>query len=1027
MAQNYWRYLKYKNMSYSSINVAEIQVFSGGNAIPIQSITSNIAPTSGSLTQLYDGDLVTKLQFLDPSPYILEMIIDLGAGINQTITQLVTIHGASHLGMRFFVSLDNTNWTQVPDSTTGAATQTWDVIPDAGVTNLAIALAPPAIKAVSKLKTPTLYKAIPLAPPAIKSKTKITADVSKAAAGLIALGATLKAVSKLTPPTLSKTSPVAQALAASLKAVSKVTAPLSTVDTYAAHTWVTPTSGTYTDAVTVTINSDDPTATIRYTLDGSAPDLSSAIYSTPLAITSTKTLKWYSKDPAGNIESAQTANYTVVESAMIGTQPNYIYCYDRAENLIAILDNMKPTTCPFYGAQLKEVMGGEYTLQFTVPYDHADAKLLAQDGYVIVKDINESYQLFCITRFEDQHGVYAERTVFCEQAQIELLDEVIESLTIAVGATATEGLTQILSGTRWTLGTVTDPTTISTPFVLNNTDRLNALRLFAARWRGDMTFRFEIYDKTFYRYIDFEQLKGVYTGRRFEYTQDIQEVTREIDTSQIKTALIGVGGNEDTPVDFSGVTWTTPTNPTNKPAGQRYVESPTAKTKWGRLNASGQRSHLWGFYKNSEDTDPANLLQDTWEALQRNLEPKIKYSVKVVDLSRLLGTGAQILRIGDSVNIIDRDLDIAIQARILERTIDLNAKENSNVVLGEFNETLSATIADQVTPDAPTMPDLSGYLKEGDPIYTSWLTGQISALQNQINASGANVTIDDNGILIVDPNNSNKAMKLGGGIFGLATSKTNNVYNWTAFGTADGFTANNVNTGTLRANSVMILGDTNFYWNGTNLKAVNPANSAEFVALGKIGAEYGLGFTLDGGATYRIKLTKDGFKANNGTTDTFVIDKNGNATFAGTLAAGISLTSPKITGGDITGGTITGQTTVSVGTDLNVGSNIYLNYNATENKMIHFGNGGAAILATPSGTLKFSAMIYNMTEGSVYLGGTAGSANGVHITNDCTFDNAGQSGRSLIKFVSGCDVDFMAGSTVDFTGSTVTGLVARFG
>lgn len=68
--------------------------------------------------------------------------------------------------------------------------------------------------------------------------------------------------------------------------------------------------GTYSSAQTVTLSVNE-TATIYYTLDGSTPTESSPVYSTPLSIPNTTTLKYFAKDSAGNSSAVQTQTYTI--------------------------------------------------------------------------------------------------------------------------------------------------------------------------------------------------------------------------------------------------------------------------------------------------------------------------------------------------------------------------------------------------------------------------------------------------------------------------------------------------------------------------------------------------------------------------------------------------------------------------------------------------------------------------------------------------------------------------------------------
>jgi hypothetical protein len=75
---------------------------------------------------------------------------------------------------------------------------------------------------------------------------------------------------------------------------------------------ISPNGGTFNSSQTVTISANEP-STIYYTLDGSEPTESSSIYSTPITVTSTSTLKVIAKDTAGNITPIPTsANFTII-------------------------------------------------------------------------------------------------------------------------------------------------------------------------------------------------------------------------------------------------------------------------------------------------------------------------------------------------------------------------------------------------------------------------------------------------------------------------------------------------------------------------------------------------------------------------------------------------------------------------------------------------------------------------------------------------------------------------------------------
>jgi len=84
----------------------------------------------------------------------------------------------------------------------------------------------------------------------------------------------------------------------------------STADTTTPVTTASPAAGTYTAAQNVTLTRNE-TGTTYYTTNGTAPTTSSTVYSAPINIAATTTLKYFSRDTAGNSEAVKTGVYTI--------------------------------------------------------------------------------------------------------------------------------------------------------------------------------------------------------------------------------------------------------------------------------------------------------------------------------------------------------------------------------------------------------------------------------------------------------------------------------------------------------------------------------------------------------------------------------------------------------------------------------------------------------------------------------------------------------------------------------------------
>lgn len=109
-----------------------------------------------------------------------------------------------------------------------------------------------------------------------------------------------------------------------------------------------PTGGTFTNSVEVYLSSDVPTATIRYTTDGSTPGVSSPSYTPPLLLTAGATVKAKAYHPDFVTSAMSSATYALTLSAPVISPASGVY---DSGQLITI-------TAPTTGVTLRYTLNG---------------------------------------------------------------------------------------------------------------------------------------------------------------------------------------------------------------------------------------------------------------------------------------------------------------------------------------------------------------------------------------------------------------------------------------------------------------------------------------------------------------------------------------------------------------------------------------------------------------------------------------------------------------------------------------------
>lgn len=268
---------------------------------------------------------------------------------------------------------------------------------------------------------------------------------------------------------------------------------------------------------------------------------------------------------------------------------------------------------------------------------------------------------------------------------------------------AADMLQMVLDGTRWGVGTTYDTGTGSTNFYYISS--LEAIQKIASLFQLEVVFSIVLDPRSHQitrRLVNLYAQQGERTGKRFEYGSNLLSVEREESSENLITALIGRGKGEEIyhtangeaneenkapdgygrRVNFADVVWSTKNgNPVDKPAGQEYVEDPNATAAYG-FDDGKPRIGIEIF---EDITDPGELLQATWSALQTLKRPKVSFKANTLDVGDL--------GLGDTVAIIRHDIKIEYFTRVYKAEHNLLNKKQNTIELGDDFNSQSITSA----------------------------------------------------------------------------------------------------------------------------------------------------------------------------------------------------------------------------------------------------------------------------------------------------------------------------------------------
>ncbi|MED2978186.1 phage tail protein [Bacillus swezeyi] len=443
-------------------------------------------------------------------------------------------------------------------------------------------------------------------------------------------------------------------------------------------------------------------------------------------------------------------------------------------------------------------VNGEKTLTFYVLPTHEQAwgmvetqSIVEFDGeeYVIKKVKEKNAGQLSIKQVEAVHRFFDDM-IGCQQYDIHN-----GSMTFAAA------LTMVFSPTPYTFNII-DSFYAET---FENFGRDNCLSLFKKvldRYGAE----FRIEGKTVY----LEREIGSKTDFQYRYRHNIKVIDKEINTNNLATYIRGYGGKPD--------------DKGNYPIEREYT-SPNAKI-FGIIEADAVVDERITTVEGMDNRLKKTLID----------EPELSITINEVDL-RAAGHSGAAINEGDYGFIIYEPMGVDVEARIVEikETFDVNFKPiNRTVTISNITESQT----DAMTRFSRTSKQFNRLMNGQETLPYNVLDEAVRQATEALQSAQTELVFD-NGIIAVDPTNSNRLVLFNSAGLGVSSDGGQTFENAITY---LGVNTNVLTAGEINTNNIKIIGKNDlFYWDGTALQAYDPSDLNRYVKLNSSGLEIAKG------------------------------------------------------------------------------------------------------------------------------------------------------------------------------------------
>ncbi|HDF1007253.1 TPA: hypothetical protein PDT16_001879 [Staphylococcus aureus] len=285
---------------------------------------------------------------------------------------------------------------------------------------------------------------------------------------------------------------------------------------------------------------------------------------------------------------------------------------------------------------------------------------------VIIRDSNKQWREFIINWVQDNMDGYTE---------IECIASYLADITTAKPyapgkfekKTTSEALKDVLSDTGWEVSEQTEYDGLRTTSWTSYQTRYEVLKQLCTIYKMVLDFYIELSSNTVKgRYVVLKKKNSLFKGKEIEYGKDLVGLTRKIDMSEIKTALIAVGPEND--------------------KGKRLELVVTDDEAQSQFNLPTR--YIWGIYEPQSDDQNMNetrLRSLAKTELNKRKSAVMSYEITSTDLE--VTYPHEIISIGDTVRVKHRDFNppLYVEAEVIAEEYNI-ISENSTYTFGQPKE-----------------------------------------------------------------------------------------------------------------------------------------------------------------------------------------------------------------------------------------------------------------------------------------------------------------------------------------------------